>query len=275
MLKHVLKTSVLLVSLPLLAQGGPGPGDHGPMGFGGFGMRAPVTNAPYTAVYTTTSTEKLQDGTVLTHTSTRTVERDSLGRVREDTTMAAHGDSSRTQTMTVIMDPVARTVTQLHADNKTATVRTLPQPGQFGGRGNHSGVPAADATATPSAPHARKNETETDLGSKTISGVVATGKRITHTIPAGEMGNTTPLVSTREMWFSPDLKIEVGNTESDPFRGTRTTTVTSLSKTEPEASLFAVPSGYTVQQAPQRAFGHRGPGGPGGDHAPVPPPPGA
>ncbi len=272
MLKRALSTSVLLAALPLLAQGGPGPMEHGRMGFGpgGFGMRSAVTNAPYSATYTSTSTEKLQDGTVLTHTGTRTVTRDSLGRTREDITMPARGNTGTTHTMIVIMDPVARTVTQLRPDEKVAVVHGLPQPGQ--GQAHRGGSSPDSTNAAASTPHVRPNEVQSDLGSKTISGVVATGKRTTHTIPAGEMGNATPLVSTRETWYSPDLKIEMGSSEVDPFHGTRTTTVSSLTKTEPDAALFQVPAGYTLQQAPQRAFVRRGPGGTQNNSTPAPPP---
>ena len=90
--------------------------------------------------------------------------------------------------------------------------------------------------------------------------MVATGKRVTRTIPAGQMGNATAIISTHEEWFAPDLKIELSRNDVDPFRGTHTTSVSTLSKTEPDASLFKVPTGYTVQQAPQRAFGRRGTG---------------
>ena len=254
-------SAVLLASIPVFAQGGPGgPGGPGPMGFGGerggFGMHQPVTNAPYTATFTTTSTEKLQDGAVLTRNSTRTVERDSLGRTREEVTTPARSGDASPHTMIVIMDPVARTVTQLRPDQKVAVVRTLPEPPQHAS--STSGSTSA-ATTRPARPE-DKNVVTTDLGTKTIDGVVATGKLVTRTIPAGQMGNTTAIVSTHEEWFAPDLKIELTRNDVDPFRGTHTTSVSSLSKTEPAAALFTVPSGYTIQQAPQHAFGRRGQG---------------
>ncbi len=263
-------SAVLIAAIPAFAQGGPGgPGGPGPMGFGGdhggFAMRAPVTNAPYTATFTSSSTEKLQDGTVLTHSSTRVAERDSLGRTREEVTMPARSGDASPRTMIVIMDPVARTMTQLRTDQKIAVVHAIPAPptGTTAGAGRRGpgGPPPDGASAeTGSGRHQDKNVVTADLGSKTISGVVATGKRVTRTIPAGEMGNTTAIVSTHEDWYSPDLKIELSRNDVDPFHGTHTTVVSSLTKVEPDASLFKVPSDYTVQQAPQHAFGHRGPG---------------
>ena len=285
MTKRLLSFSaVMLAAIPAFAQGGPG--GPGPMGFGGdrggFGMRQPVTNAPYAGTFTSSSTEKLQDGTVITHSSTRTAERDSLGRTREEVTMPARGTDGKTHTMILIMDPVARTVTQLRPDQKIAVVHALPAPPQGAAAGwGHRGPdgpspdgPANGADGKSKGRHEDKNVVTADLGSKTIDGVVATGKRVTRTIPAGEMGNATAIVSTHEEWFATDLKIELSRSDVDPFRGTRTTAVSALTKAEPDAALFKVPSDYTVQQAPQRAFGRRGPGGPGRDGTTPPPPPG-
>lgn len=286
---YLLSASVLLATLPVLAQGPAGPGAHpfapggpGPMGFG-FGHQ-PVTNAPYSATFTTTATEKLQDGTALTHTVTRIVSRDSLGRTREEVTFPARGADAQPHTMVTIFDPVAKTITTLHIEKKIAVVRAIPEPrGDRGpGRRGPGGPPPAGDKAQ-GAPHRGlredKNIATTDLGSKTIDGVVATGKRITRTIPANTMGNTAPIVTTHEEWFSQDLKVELSRSDVNPFRGTDTMTVSGLTKTEPAVSLFKVPEGYTVQAAPDRAFGRRGFGGPGGprregDNPPPPPPAG-
>lgn len=270
-MKLFLSAAVLCAALPAMAQPGPGgPMQHGPGGFGGP-MRSPVTNAPYSASFTDTSSEKLQDGSALTHTDTRTVARDSLGRTREETTLPAHGDKAAL-TEIVIFDPVARTVTQLHTADKTAVVRTLPVPPQ--GAATRPTPPADGATNHPRGPREDKDVVHTDLGSKTISGVVATGTRTTRTIPAGTMGNTNALVSTHEDWYSTDLKIEVSRSDNDPFHGTHTLTASSLTKAEPDASLFKVPSDYTVKQATEHA-GRRGGFGPHGDHIPPPPADGA
>jgi hypothetical protein len=225
-------------------------------GEGGFGMMKPVTNAPYSATFTSTSTEKLQDGTVLNHNSTRVVSRDSMGRTREEVTMPAHGDDSKPHTMIVIIDPVAHTITRLETEKKVAMVHQIPEPRQHDGRRGPGGPPPAGDDAKKD--HSRdKNVTVADLGSKTISGDVATGKRMTRTVPPNTMGNTTPLITTHEEWLSADLKIELSRSDVDPFHGTRTLAVSSLTKAEPSAELFRVPPGFTVEQAPQRAGGFR------------------
>ena len=106
-----------------------------------------------------------------------------------------------------------------------------------------------------------------DLGSRTMDGVLATGRRMTRMIPVE--GTDKPIVATHEVWFSPDLRIELSRSDVDPFRGTHTTVATNLTKAAPDPALFQVPQGYTVEQAPQHA-GRRGPDA--APQVPTPPP---
>jgi hypothetical protein len=295
----LVSAALLLASMPVFAQtmgdpgapGGPGGGHHfmgrgfGPAE-GGFGlMRAPITNAPYTATFTSTATEKLQDDTVLTHTITRVATRDALGRTRDEVTLPARSNGDgEPHTMITIVDPVTHTITQLHADRKVAVVHQMPSPharDRWDGadrrgsiRRGPGGPPTESASAN--APgdgmrgfhHRREdNVATTDLGSKTMDGVTATGRRMTRTIPLESAGKT--IVATHEVWFSPDLQIELSRSDVDPFRGTHTVVATSLSKAVPDPALFQVPQGYTVEQAPQHA-GRRGAGRDG--QMPAPPP---
>jgi hypothetical protein len=67
------------------------------------------------------------------------------------------------------------------------------------------------------------------------------------TIPAGAQGNDKPLVSVREVWTSPDLKLVLLETSDDPRKGSHKTEVNSLTPGEPNPSLFQVPPSYTVK----------------------------
>src|SRR5580700_42546 len=102
-------TSVLLLgwtgSMAQAQRGfGPGPG-----GFGG-GMGKVVTGEPYTATVTTTSLEKLANGTTISHNNTVTEARDSDGRSYRCVTTPASGSSTQGFTRTTVMDPVAHTI---------------------------------------------------------------------------------------------------------------------------------------------------------------------
>jgi hypothetical protein len=286
------------------------------------GFVRPLAGAPFSAIITSSHSQTLSDGTTISHSMTRTVARDSAGRVREEVTItpkfnhAPHGRKAAAEATTpaapaapptprtrvTVIDPVAHTVTMWSDHEKIAVVRPLPQGGFEGRRGPGGKHAAENATpANPPAPPAEgaapeaalggngprpefrhhhegpggpdADAVKTDLGSKTVAGVSATGERMTHTIPAGTIGNDKPLVSTHERWFSPDLKIVVSETDNSPLRGTSSLQVANLSRTEPSADLFKAPADYVVHQAKgpgQRGPGHRGPGFGGAQAPPAP-----
>jgi hypothetical protein len=100
-----------------------------------------------------------------------------------------------------------------------------------------------------------------DLGTSTINGVVAQGTKTTHTIPAGAIGNASPIVSTSETWYSTELQTVVASKHSDPRAGQMSYSLSNIERSEPSAALFQVPAGYTVTDAPKGRgeFGHAGP----------------
>jgi len=86
------------------------------------------------------------------------------------------------------------------------------------------------------------------LGTQTIEGVTAEGTRSTHTIPAGEIGNTLPIEIVDENWYSPELQITVMTKHRDPRSGENTYRLTNINRGEPDRSLFEVPPDYTVSE---------------------------
>lgn len=262
---------------------------NGPMGPMGRGMgmhHEVVSNAPYSATFTDTRTEKLQDGSVLTHTSTRTVARDTQGRLREEITFeprrGAKGAAATRKTEVVVFDPVAQTVTRWNNENKIAHVMSLPQGGHRGpgfGAGLQVGLEAGPRPAGFERP-GREREgvsfASTDLGYKTMDGLSLNGRKVTRTIAPGVMGNDKEIVVSHESWYSNDLKVMISETDTNPFAGSHTLVTSNLSRNEPAATLFKAPEGYTVQQDQPR-FG-RGDGrnfgprrGPGGQQGPMGP----
>jgi hypothetical protein len=228
---------------------GHGPGGHDEIRFLGFeaglGDKT-VTGAPFSASFTTESTETLGDGNQIKHTSTGTIARDSQGRTRRDMTLPAFGPMAvagqAAPHVTFVNDPVAGTRYILEADTKTA--RQMPPPpdrSEFVKKG-HTAGPGAGAAA------ADKETVNTSLGTQTIGGLTAEGTRYTRTIPAGQIGNAKPIVIVTERWYSADLQMVVMTKRSDPRSGDTTFQMTSIARTEPAASLFQVPADYTVAQ---------------------------
>ena len=253
-----LMAALLIASLPMVAQfqgppGGFGPG--GPHGFPGFRPGKVVTGAPYSATVTNTVLEQLAGGNSIQRTTTGQVARDSQGRTYEQLTinggpLAQNGP----KTLIFINDPVAGYSYVLNADSKTADRHVLHQR-----QGNGSEPNANWQKHQPDF----SNVVQADLPADNSSGVTAQGKSITRTIPAGAIGNAKDIVVANQTWYSTDLQIVVKSIRNDPRFGQTTYALTNISTKDPDPSLFQVPAGYTVRDAPTH----------GSRAAHVPPPP--
>ncbi len=199
-----------------------------------------ITGAPMTATVSVTHDQTLSDGNTI-HTDNQSTEyRDSQGRVRREVPfkLATPATGATEGTMIVIMDPVAGKRYVLNPQKKTAHEMPLHPPKAQG----VDVIGGAQLTKPGEA-----DVTTEQLGSKSILGLQAQGTRVTRTIPAGEIGNTKPISVVTERWVSTDLQIPLTMTHSDPMMGTMTSTVTSITRGEPDASLFQVPSDYKVE----------------------------
>jgi hypothetical protein len=91
-----------------------------------------------------------------------------------------------------------------------------------------------------------KGVTET-LGTRDFDGVKAEGKRTTHTIPAGAIGNEKPIAIVSERWFSPELNVVLLSRNVDPRSGETVYRLTNVKRGEPAADLFKIPADYKVR----------------------------
>jgi len=85
-----------------------------------------------------------------------------------------------------------------------------------------------------------------DLGKQSVGGLETVGTRETTIIPAGTIGNNSPLLSKREFWFSPRLGVNLISKRQDPLSGTQNFEVSDIALGDPDAKLFEVPSGFRV-----------------------------
>ncbi len=242
-----------------------------------------VKNAAYSADAITESTQILGDGNRIVQRTTQKLYRDNDGRERREESMfdmgaLAQPNSPRTIT---ISDPVANVSYTLDPEQRTARRASYAQPltnfvierapngpiepGLRFYVGANKVFTFRDGT-TP-AP------TEEDLGSKTIEGITAHGTRTTQTIPAGQIGNLLPINIVDEVWYSPDLHMNVLTTHNDPRSGETVYKLINISRANPARSLFEPPPDYTV--AGGGRGGVRGPGpapagAPGGRRGPAP-----
>jgi hypothetical protein len=232
-------------------------------------MRRPVTGAPYSAVEVTTEQQALAGGNVIQRQTTRNIYRDGQGRTRTEAQITHPGANGQPTTVTrvTISDPVAGYIHEVDPQNKVVTSRKIRPMGtqaEMRPRNpNGTGQGPAGRGARPADPNVKSE----DLGTQSVNSVIAKGNRVTHTIPAGTIGNALPIQSVHETWMAADLKVPVTVKVTDPRFGTRTTQLTQINRGEPDASLFQVPTGYTVHQGGPGGPGRGSrPGGPGGGH---------
>ncbi len=225
------------------------------LGFGGMHGGKVVTGAPFSAVAVSETTQTLSDGNHITRKTQSNIFRDSQGRVRREITLTGFGPlaaSKQPKSFVVINDPVAGVTYLLHPDQKTAEKMGKPFARMGGAMREEM---RNKMSSREQREMANGNLKQEDLGTQTIAGVTAQGTRITRIIPAGQIGNEKPITIVHERWYSNDLQTVVMSKRSDPWSGETTYTLTNIQRSEPEASLFAVPSDYTVTQGHPRPRG--------------------
>jgi hypothetical protein len=206
-----------------------------------------VKGQPYAADVVTETTQVLGDGTKIVKKTAGAVYRDSEGRTRREETGP--------QQFVNIFDPVAGVSYTLNPAKKTASKSAIHLPPNGAGRGGPGGPRPTTERASRNG-HTRVSE---DLGTQTIEGVAAQGRRTTITIAAGTMGNDRDIKEVDEVWFSPDLQVVVQSHHSDPWTGDVTYKLSNFRRAEPAGTLFQAPADYQVQEA---KFGHGHPGAP-------------
>ncbi len=239
------------------------------LGFEGMHGGKVVTGVPFSAVAVSESTQTLADGNHIARKTETNLFRDSQGRFRKEVTLPAIGPlatSGQPKSFVFINDPVAGTNFILHPDAKTVEKIEMP----FGKMKDLINSKMEFHHQHALAEGSLKKE---DLGTQTIAGVSAQGTRVTHTIPAGQIGNEKPITIVSEHWYSNDLQLVVMSKRSDPRFGDTTYTLTNIQKSEPNAALFQVPSDYKVTQGGPGRHGMHMRKFNGATDAPPPPPP--
>jgi len=197
-------------------------------------QRAFKTGSPFSGDMVAERVQIMGDGTHIAQPRRfYKLKRDFQGRVREDIWESPYqpGESGGF-TLTEIQDPVGGFYYVLDEQNKVAhrvLLSALRPPGP---------LPAASSRIRP------QRSTES-LGTMNVEGVTAVGTRTTTTFPTGTADDDRPYVETQESWYSPELKMVVQSRFLDLARDD-TTQLTNINRTEPEASWFRPPAGFTV-----------------------------
>lgn len=220
-----------------------------------------VTNAPYSATAVEETTQTLSDGNRIVRKSSDFVARDSQGRTRRETTLNRIGpvqvDSPK---MVFINDPTTHTQYILSpGGDATKVVRSetnwnkgpmivemQKHKAEMKRNMQDKMFIATEGTNTWVEDDSKQVKKE-DLGTQTVEGVSAQGKRETVTIPAGQIGNERPIEIVSETWYSPELHTIVMRKHSDPRVGETVFHLTNISRNEPDASLFQPPANAKIR----------------------------
>jgi len=192
----------------------------------------PIANAPFTAKVLVTWNRPLVGGGTASRKYYTQVARDSQGRVRRETREFIPADSNA--------EPPLRTFTFLDPIAGTRTICTKATmncaTGPFQPRVNLS----QDGGALSGG---GSNVTREDLGHQTMSGLPVMGTRETVT---DSQDKTRVAITQTDVWFSPDLQMDLSVDRTNPQLGEVTLKVTELVRGEPDPTWFAVPSGYQL-----------------------------
>jgi hypothetical protein len=208
-----------------------------------------IIGQPYLAVQVRHTSQKLADGTTISHQGHHSVMRDSQGRVRVERRMAPGQNGGPDVVMVFVLDPVAHTFTTwvqgAKEAAKTAVVVKLPA------QQSRSQTKAAPASSANEAGRPQPIVTTEDLGQETMQELPVTVSKTTTIVPAGRSGNDAPITKIHEVWTSPDLELVMKEQWDDPRSGEMTVELDNFSRAEPDPALFRPPAGYAVKDVMQ------------------------
>lgn len=195
-----------------------------------------IAGKPFSANTSTEWTRTLEDGGAVTLHLTARLARDSQGRVfRERRTFVPAGSDKEPVLNEIhIYDPVSRSQTLCNVHQRQCTIENYTPRVYFGA--HREGV----------FDGGNRTLTREQLGSNTIENFPVMGTRETTTVRPGVQGNDHEIVSTREFWYSEDLKTNLAVTRVDPRAGKEVIQLSRITAGEPDASLFTPPAGFVI-----------------------------
>ncbi len=178
----------------------------------------PIPHAPFTSTVTAEWTKVLEDSSTLTVQNHRLVVRDGAGRIYQERRRLVPKDSPQEPELLriEISDPAAHTKYFCQPETHVCALENYVGP--------------AKATTQPVGTEQDDFGTLTreDLGKTSVNGVEAVGTRETRTLNPGAIGNDRTIAIVKEIWFSPELGINVSVKRVDPRHGTQVINVTDI-----------------------------------------------
>jgi hypothetical protein len=196
-----------------------------------------IVNLPYSAQRRFTSVEKRTDRFSSPSESRGNEARDSEGRTftagQRHWIYKEDGKSVlKSEMLYRVNDPIAHTTTSWDSSSKVA--KLVKWPVQGGAELNCQS--ACNALFLPfSSEFGFEN-----IGTRVIEGLAVEGKRSTYSVDAGNV--------VHEVWYSPELKLVIVETNDDPRSGSWRNELINISRKEPERALFSLPKDYILKE---------------------------
>ncbi|MGB9431788.1 MAG: hypothetical protein WBQ89_06065 [Candidatus Acidiferrum sp.] len=200
---------------------------------------------PFTAIARTTLTRVYASGTKRTVTTEDRIARDREGRVLREQHAPWTEDSTQPVYYINIVDP--QKMERIHIDPQKDLVvaRPVDQRTQWD-YVPYDGTQYRIATKPGVTVHTEL------LGNQQINGLKCWGQRTTYVYSPGTFqGNQQPLTRTWEVWYAKDLggDVRILAHDPDPEAGDQQTELIDITYSEPDPSIFTLPTGYAVQSA--------------------------
>jgi hypothetical protein len=199
----------------------------------------PIPDAPFSGTVEILSKEILLDGSTYTRHTINHIARNSAGVI--------HNERRRLVSPQFKGEP---RLVAIHIYDPSTRLNTFLDPATHIARQNvFRGQPHPPVNGTPPTPdEVQKSQgiTVQDLGTTTIAGIPLRGTRKTRVVPALSSGTGQDVTITDDYWYSEELKVYLVLKHSDPRTGEQTVGITQIERSEPDPSLFVIPSTYKV-----------------------------
>lgn len=205
-----------------------------------------VPDIPFMAVSEVEITNIKPDGASVSFKTTRAIARDSKGRIYKEARRFEPATESATPPIILIdiYEPQTKTYIFIYPQYRTFWKGTLERPPigladeYFYGWPTRDGIPAYRLAK------------EEDLGTQTIDGMPVRGVGEKQEV-VDESGKK--MVTTGEYWYSDDLHMNLVAKLNEPGKVSLTVRVTQVTRSEPDAAIFEMPSDYKRNETPSQA----------------------
>lgn len=193
-----------------------------------------LPSVAYSGTIWTTTTQPISGGNPVVETRRLIVAQSSNGTVRRESFTSSPGSKHDLKALGGII------VLQVASKQETAILDPRTRIAEI--RPVSVAKPVAARTTNAAV------QTPKSLGQSTISGVAVVGSRRTYTVSAPQGASSSTAVVTEDTWVSPQLHAVIMTESHDTLGRSKIAILENIQQVEPDASMFSIPSNYTIHR---------------------------